>query len=221
VRVSRRVWRGWIAAGVVGAVATAGAAGGSASIRTQDLREWLTYVASDELQGRAVFSAGFGLAAAYISDHLRAWSVKPAGDPGQYLQTVRVLGVKTTSHSTVTVEVNGESKVFADGSGITFPKNMGGNQHLVLRRLEFVGYGLDAPAAGHVDFRNTDVKGAAVVWLGTAKPMYFARFGFTPISKWSLPFGVLVGKFMLVFDQPAGRWIPALAGRHTFMKLGT
>jgi len=170
VRVSRRVWRGWIAAGVVGAVATAGAAGGSASIRTQDLREWLTYVASDELQGRAVFSTGFGLAAAYISDHLRAWSVKPAGDPGQYLQTVRVLGVKTTSHSTVTVEVNGESKVFADGSGITFPKNMGGKQHLVLRRVEFVGYGLDAPAAGHVDFRNTDVKGAAVVWLGTRGP---------------------------------------------------
>ena len=49
-----------------------------------------------------MFTAGFGLAAAYIEDHLRAWGVKPAGDHGSYLQTVRVLGVKTTSHSTVT-----------------------------------------------------------------------------------------------------------------------
>ncbi len=167
---SRRAFRGWIAAAAVCAVATASAAGGSASIRSQDLREWLTYVASDELQGRAVFSAGFGLAAAYISDHLRAWSMKPAGDPGQYLQTVRVLGVKTTSHTTVTVSVNGESKEFADGSGVTFPKNMGGKQRLVLDRVEFTGYGLDAPAAGHSDFKNKDVKRAVVVWLGGRGP---------------------------------------------------
>src|SRR5262249_22254443 len=170
VRVSRRMFRVWMAAVVAGGVATAGAAGATASIRSQDVREWLTYIASDELQGRAGVSSGFGLAAAYIADHLRAWDVKPAGDPGQYLQTVRVLGVKTTSHSTITVEVNGESNVFADGSGVTFPKNMGGKQRLVLDRVEFAGYGLDAPAAGHVDFRNTNVRGAALVWLGARGP---------------------------------------------------
>jgi len=118
--------------------------------QSQDLREWLTYIASDELQGRAVFSAGIGLAAAYIEDHLRAWGVKPAGDRGQYLQTVRVLGVKTTSHSTVTVEVNGESKVFADGAGVAFPQNMGGKRRLKVARVEFAGYGLDAPGASHM-----------------------------------------------------------------------
>jgi len=170
VRVSRGTFRGWIAAVAVGTVATAGAAGGSASIRSQDLREWLSYIASDELQGRAVFSAGFGLAAGYIADHLRSWGVKPGGDLGQYLQMVRVLGVKTTSHSTVTVEINGESKTFADGSGVTFPKNMGGRQRLTIERLEFAGYGLDAPGAGHVDFRGRNVKGAAVVWLGARGP---------------------------------------------------
>jgi len=82
VRVSRRALRGWIAIVLVSAVATASGAGGSASIRSQDLREWLTYVASDELQGRATFSAGLGLAAAYISDRLHVWGVKPAGDAG-------------------------------------------------------------------------------------------------------------------------------------------
>jgi hypothetical protein len=123
------------------------AGGGIGAIKSLDLRDWLTYVSSDELEGRAVFSAGFGLAAGYVSDHLRAWGVKPAGDHGSYLQTVRVLGVKTTSRSTVSVTVNGETRTFADGDGITFPKNMGGKRRLTVERVEFAGYGLDAPGA--------------------------------------------------------------------------
>ena len=51
------------------------AAGGLSSIKSQDLREWLTYIASDELQGRAVYSTGLGLAAAYVGDHVRAWGL--------------------------------------------------------------------------------------------------------------------------------------------------
>ncbi|MBW8867205.1 MAG: hypothetical protein JF610_07690, partial [Acidobacteria bacterium] len=146
------------------------ASGGAASIAIPELREWLSYLASDQLQGRAVFSEGFGLAGGYIADHLRAWGVKPAGDPGQYLQTVRVLGVKTTSHSSVTVTVGGQSKTFADGDGVTFPKNMGGKRTLTVDRVEFAGYGLDAPGAAHTDYRGKDVKGAAVVWLGASGP---------------------------------------------------
>src|SRR5439155_23745544 len=112
--------------------------------------------------------------AAYIEDHLRAWGVRPAGDNGSYLQTVRVLGIKTTGHSTLTVEVGGEARTFADGQGITFPKNVGGKRRVTIDRVEFVGYGLDAPAAGHEDFHDKqgpkDVKGAAVVWLGAKGP---------------------------------------------------
>ena len=155
-----------IALFVIASVTVVSAAGGRSSITSTELHEWLSYIASDELQGRAVYTAGFGLAGSYIEDHLRAWGAKPAGDNGSYLQTVKVLGVKTTSHATVTVTVNGESRTFADGSGITFPKNMGGKRTLTLDRVEFVGYGLDVPAANHMDYRGKDVKGEAVVWLG-------------------------------------------------------
>ena len=163
--------RGWVAAFVVVALCGATAAGGgAAAIKSPDLRAWLTYIASDELEGRAVFTAGFGLAAAYVEDHLHAWGVKPAGDHGSYLQTVRVLGVKSTSHSTVSVTVNGETRTFADGEGITLPRNMGGKQRFIVDRVEFAGYGLDAPGAAHMDFRGKDVKDAAVVWLGANGP---------------------------------------------------
>ena len=162
-------------AAVLGAVYVASVvisgAGGLPSIKSSDLKEWLSYIAADELQGRAVYTTGIGLAAAYIEDHLKAFGLKPAGgDSGRYLQTVRVLGIKTTTHASVTVDVNGETRTFADGAGITLPKNMGGKRRFTVDRVEFAGYGLDAPAANHTDFRGKDVRDAVVVWLGAAGP---------------------------------------------------
>lgn len=143
---------------------------GARPVDVRDLREWLTYIASDELQGRAVFGTGIGLAAAYIEDHLRAWGVTPAGDHGSYLQTVRVVSVKATSHNSVTVQLGGERRTFQDGDGIQFPRNVGAKQQRRIDRVEFMGYGVDVPALGREDYRGRNVSGAAVVWLGAAGP---------------------------------------------------
>lgn len=62
--------------------------------------------------------------------------------------------------------------------------------------------------------------GATFVWLATEKPDYFERFGFQTISMWHLPTRAIHRKVRLVFEQPVGRWLPALRGRHTFMRLG-
>jgi hypothetical protein len=152
------------------AVSLASAGGGLASIRTEDLKEWLTYIASDELQGRDTYSAGLGLAAGYIQQHLGAWGVKPAGDNQGYLQTVSVLGVKTRSRSSVVVTVGNETRTFKDGEGVTFPRNQGGNQTLTVDRVEFAGYGLDARASNQKDYLGASAKGSAVVWLGATGP---------------------------------------------------
>ena len=90
--------------------------------RADALKEWLTFIASDELQGRQVYTEGLGLAAAYIADHLKEWGVKPAGENGSYFQTVKVVGVKTTSRASVTVDVNGQTRTFKDGEGVTFSR---------------------------------------------------------------------------------------------------
>ena len=98
--------------------------GGIGSIQEGSLREWLTYLSSDQLQGRATYSEGLGLAAAYIADRLQEAGVKPGGDNGSYFQVVKVQGMRTTSRASVTVEVNGQTRTFKDGDGITFPRNM-------------------------------------------------------------------------------------------------
>ena len=143
---------------------------GKTEIQAEDLRNWLSYLASDELEGRATFSEGLGLAAAYLAGHLRSWGIKPGGDNGSYFQRVQVLGVKTTNRSTLTVEANGQTRTFKDGEGITFPKNVGSKRNFTVEQVEFLGYGLDAPLANHNDYAGKDVKGKAVVYLGGIGP---------------------------------------------------
>jgi hypothetical protein len=142
--------------------------GGLNSIEPAELNEWLSFIASDELQGRLIFSEGLGLAAGYLADHLTEWGVKPGGENGSFFQTVRVVGVRTTSNASVTVEVNGEKRTFKDGEGITFPRNMGGKQIVTGDQIEFVGYGLQAPSANIDDYANADPKGKVIVYLGTS-----------------------------------------------------
>jgi hypothetical protein len=142
--------------------------GGAASITEADTRTWLEYISSDALEGRATYTEGLGLAAAYIADNLRQWGVKPAGDNGTYFQAVKVLGVRTVSRSSVTVDVNGQTRTFKDGEGIALPRNMGGNQTIVADNVQFAGYALSMPAAGHDDYAAFDPKGKAVIWLGSS-----------------------------------------------------
>lgn len=154
----------------VGHVAAQRGSGGRDSIREADLREWLSYVASDELEGRAAFSEGLALASSYIADHLRAWGVKPGGDKGTYFQQVPVLGVKSENRSTITVEVGGETRTFKQGEGLRLPANVGAKRTFTIDQIEFLGYGLSAPFLNHDDYAGKDVKGKAVVWLGQTGP---------------------------------------------------
>src|SRR3954468_11036790 len=138
---------------------------GVSAITAADMKEWLTYIASDQLQGRQVYTEGLGLAASYIAEHLKSWGIKPGGDDGSYFQIVKVLGVNVKRNSSVTVTVNGQTKTFKDGEGVTFPANAGGKQ-TISGQAEFVGYGLSLPEAGIDDYKGRDVKGKVVLYVG-------------------------------------------------------
>ena len=144
--------------------------GGSELVKAGDMKEFLATISSDEYEGRATFSEGLGLAASYISEHLRSWGVKPGGDNGSYFQRVRVLGVKAQNQTTITVQANGQTRTFKNGEGITLPSNSGGKRAVTSDQIEFMGYGLEAPAAKYSDFTGKDVRGKVVVFLGSAGP---------------------------------------------------
>jgi hypothetical protein len=133
------------------------------------LRGWLTVLSSDEFEGRATFSPGLDKAAAYISDELKRAGVKPAGDAGSYLQSVGVKTVQAVNQSSLTIEVNGQIRQFRNGEGVSFPANVGVKRTFTLSDIEFVGYGLNVGSA-HNDYAGRNVRGKAVVWLGTVAP---------------------------------------------------
>ena len=100
-----------------------------ATIQESDLRQFLNYIASDLLLGRQTFTEGYGLAAGYVAAHLEQWGVKPLGDNGTYFQTVKLNDVKVVSdNSTVTVDVNGQSRTFKNGEGVRFARRSAANR---------------------------------------------------------------------------------------------
>jgi len=170
-------------------------------IQEQDLKQWLTYLASDELEGRQTFTEGYGLAAAYVADHLREWRVKPLGPDGTYYQRVPARGYRVTRHSSVTVTVNGQSKTFAHGDHVTFPVTSGGKQVLTFDGAEFVGYGITNAAARYDDFLGRDVRGKLVVTVaGTPKEIGQQPVGRLVRSNYAV--GTL-GAAAAIAEQPA------------------
>ncbi|HEU4457044.1 MAG TPA: M28 family peptidase [Longimicrobium sp.] len=59
---------------------------GAATIRVEDVRAHVEYLAADSLRGRATPSPGLERAASYIADRYRAWGLRPAGDSGSFVQ---------------------------------------------------------------------------------------------------------------------------------------
>ena len=142
-------------------------------ITPAELTEYLTYLSSDQLTGRQIYTEGYGLAAGYIQEHLRQWGVKPIGENGTYLQTVKSRGYKVTRNSTVTVEVGGQTRTFKQGEHVTFPMASGGKQTVTFSGAQFIGTNA-APVAG------LDLKGKLAVWMNSTATAGAGRFARIP-----------------------------------------
>ncbi|HEY2382507.1 MAG TPA: M28 family peptidase [Terriglobia bacterium] len=129
-------------------------------ISVAEMKEWLTYLSSDELSGRQIFTEGYGLAAQYIADHLKEWRIKPLGANGSYLQPVRLKGYKATRNSSVTLA----DQTFKHGNHVTFNANAGAKQTLTFDGVEFLGYSRES------DYQGRDVKNKLVVWIPSLRP---------------------------------------------------
>ncbi|HEX4346589.1 MAG TPA: M28 family peptidase [Vicinamibacterales bacterium] len=123
------------------------------------MKEWLTYLSSDELQGRQVFTEGYGLAASYVAEHLKTWGLKPLGADNTFFENVTLKGYRVTRNSTVTVTAGGKTTTFKHGSHVTFPFASGGKQTVTFTGAEFVGYGQPA------DYTDRNVRDKLVVWV--------------------------------------------------------
>ena len=55
------------------------------------MKTYLTFVASDEMEGRDTPSRGLDITAMYIASHLERWGLKPGGDNGGWFQKIPLI----------------------------------------------------------------------------------------------------------------------------------
>ncbi|MGD9630273.1 MAG: M20/M25/M40 family metallo-hydrolase [Pyrinomonadaceae bacterium] len=81
--------------------------GNANAITAHQLQEWLTFIASDELEGRDTPSKGLDIAAKYIASHLANWGISPGAGEGTYFQKVPLRQAKVIAETTK-FELNGQ-----------------------------------------------------------------------------------------------------------------
>ncbi|HEY8187077.1 MAG TPA: hypothetical protein VIF64_13460, partial [Pyrinomonadaceae bacterium] len=82
-------------------------------ITASQLRDYLSFVASDEMEGRDTPSRGLDITAKFIATHLSRWGLRPAGDSGSYFQQIALRRSKIESRQTY-AEFNGQKFSFGD-----------------------------------------------------------------------------------------------------------
>src|ERR671919_568165 len=60
------------------------------TISANQIRDYLTFIASDEMEGRDTPSRGLDLTAKFLATHLARWGFKPSGDEGSFFQSIEL-----------------------------------------------------------------------------------------------------------------------------------
>src|SRR5262245_36753432 len=138
------------------AAAPAPAHGNADYISAQQLKDYLAFIASDEMEGRDTPSRGLDAAARFIAAHLSRWGLKPAGDDGSYFQRV-ALTQKKIDPALSYVEINGQRFNFGeDFLAWTMAGAASGP-------LVYVSHGWVIKAKNIDAFQGLDVKGKIVI----------------------------------------------------------
>ncbi|MCD4794921.1 MAG: M20/M25/M40 family metallo-hydrolase [Bacteroidales bacterium] len=147
------------------------------SITQKELKEHVTYLASDELKGRKPGTEGGKLSAEYIRNEFKKSGLILQGDDGfQYFNIVTGIKHKSNNH----LYINKFScKALEDN--IPFPFSGNGT---VSAKAIFVGYGFDinTDKIEWNDYKNIDVKGKWVLILRGDPEMKNRNSDFIPYS---------------------------------------
>jgi Zn-dependent M28 family amino/carboxypeptidase len=143
--------------------ATLLAARGVDAITAAQLRNYLTFIASDEMEGRDTPSRGLDTTAKFIAMNLNRWGFKPAGDDGTFFQKI-TLKRDALDATKTTAEINGQKFVFADEF---LPSAVAGT---ISGPLVYVGNGWVIKSKNLNPYEGIDVKDKILVVLGQPFP---------------------------------------------------
>lgn len=163
-------------------VSAAPAFGNVDAINARQMKDWLTFIASDELEGRDTPSRGLDIAAKYLAGHLANLGIKPAGDSGSYFQKVPLTLEKIVGRDT-RIELDGQSFEYGRDflSSITAAS-------IKDAPVVFAGYGWVIKSKNINSFQGIDVKDKVIVVVNSLpKGITFGDLKGPPGGDWMSP----------------------------------
>src|SRR5215471_167809 len=143
-------------------IAAVVASRGVDTISAAQLRTYLSFIASDEMEGRDTPSRGLDTVAKFIALNLTRWGFKPAGDDGTFFQKIALRRDQVDATKTI-AEINGEKFNFGEDFVSGVPGTISGP-------LIYVGRGWIVQPKGIDDYKGLDAKAKIMVVFGQGFP---------------------------------------------------
>ncbi|HMF18365.1 MAG TPA: M28 family peptidase [Gemmataceae bacterium] len=129
------------------------------------MRKDITFLASDQCEGRGPGTKGIDLAAEHIAAAFAKAGLKPGGKEGSYYQPFTVPGGAELKQPNVLRLVGPLGQEIELRHGVDFQVMGFSGSKTVSAPLVFVGYGVNAPRVKYEDFKMLDVAGKVVVLI--------------------------------------------------------
>jgi hypothetical protein len=126
------------------------------TITAAELRDYLSFIASDEMEGRDTPSRGLDTTAKFLAMNLSRWGFKPAGDDGSFFQKIG-LRRDYLEKAETRVELNGQSLVMGDDY---IPYSRAAN---ITAPLVFAGSGWFVKSKNIDGYKGIDAKGKIAI----------------------------------------------------------
>ncbi|HEY6660946.1 MAG TPA: M28 family peptidase [Pyrinomonadaceae bacterium] len=129
------------------------------TISADQIRDYLTFIASDEMEGRDTPSRGLDTTAKFLALNLAHWGFKPAGDEGSFFQRIELRRSRADSGET---KVEYQRRTLTAGTDY-LPAGGSGN---VTGQLVFAGTGWFVKSKDIDAYKDIDPSGKIAVIFG-------------------------------------------------------
>jgi Zn-dependent M28 family amino/carboxypeptidase len=144
------------------------------SIHGIQIKQHMSVLADDRLEGRGLGSAGYDGALGHVETTLKSYGLQPAGQQGGFHQRVPLRNsIVTEGTSSMTVRSGAKTKTLVYGKDYMLGADLLRSEVSIAdAAVVFVGYGVSAPTLGYDDYAaGADVKGKVVAYLSGAPAM--------------------------------------------------
>jgi hypothetical protein len=131
-------------------------------VKLETIRDVTTALSSKEFEGRGTAQPGADKAAQYIADRFAKLGLKPAGDNGTYLQSIKFRSAQVSPESTVKV---GDATLKHGDDYVVLPPYAGAEVN-ASGGVVFAGFGVVSTEMKRDDLAGLELKDKVVILLG-------------------------------------------------------